>query len=78
MFRMGAVGPMLGQAMFFQRIAAPKGIVHDYAIERYVEESKRLLRILNDALRDQDYLCGEYSMIDIATLPWARVSLGQP
>ena len=29
--------PMLGQAMFFQRIAAPKGIVDDYAIERYVK-----------------------------------------
>ena len=61
-----------GQAMFFQRIAAPKGIVDEYAIERYVTESKRLLGVLNDALRDQEYLCGEYSMVDIATFPWAR------
>ena len=72
MFQMSAVGPMLGQAMFFQRIAAPKGIVDDYAIERYVEESKRLLGVLNDALRDNTYLCGKYSMVDIATFPWAR------
>ena len=72
MFQMSAVGPMLGQAMFFQRIAAPKGIVDEYAIERYVTESKRLLSVLNDALRDQEYLCGEYSMVDIATFPWAR------
>ncbi|MCY4387072.1 MAG: glutathione S-transferase family protein [Desulfurellaceae bacterium] len=72
MFQMSAVGPMLGQAMFFQRIAAPKGIVDEYAIERYVTESKRLLGVLNDALRDQEYLCGEYSMVDIATFPWAR------
>ena len=72
MFQMSAVGPMLGQAMFFQRIAAPKGIVDDYAIERYVTESKRLLGILNEALRDKEYLCGEYSMVDIATFPWAR------
>lgn len=72
MFQMSAVGPLLGQAMFFQRIAAPKGIVDEYAIERYVTESKRLLGVLNEALRDQEYLCGEYSMVDIATFPWAR------
>ncbi len=72
MFQMSAVGPMLGQAMFFQRIAAPKGIVDEYAIERYVTESKRLLGVLNDGLRDQEYLCGAYSMVDIATFPWAR------
>ncbi|MEM7541902.1 MAG: glutathione S-transferase N-terminal domain-containing protein [Pseudomonadota bacterium] len=72
MFQMSAVGPMMGQAMFFQRIAAPKGIVDDYAIERYVTESRRLLEILNERLAGQQYLCGEYSMVDIATFPWAR------
>ena len=72
MFQMSAIGPMLGQAMFFQRIAAPKGIVDEYAIERYVTESKRLLGVLNEALRDKEYLCGAYSMVDIATFPWAR------
>ena len=72
MFQMSAIGPMLGQAMFFQRIAAPKGIVDEYAIERYVTESKRLLDVLNEALRDQEYFCGAYSMVDIATFPWAR------
>ena len=72
MFQMSAVGPMLGQAMFFQRIAAPKGIVVDYAIKRYVNESRRLLCIVNDRLADRDYLCGTYSMADIAMFTWAR------
>lgn len=72
MFQMSAVGPMLGQAMFFQRIAAPKGIVDQYAIDRYVKESKRLLNVLDEALVPASYLCGEYSMVDIATFPWAR------
>ena len=72
MFQMSAVGPMLGQAMFFQRIAAPKGIVDQYAIDRYVKESKRLLNVLDEALVPASYLCGEYSMVDIATFPWVR------
>ncbi len=72
MFQMSAVGPMMGQAMFFQRIAAPKGIVDEYAIRRYIDESSRLLGILDERLATRDYLCGEYSIVDIATFPWAR------
>ena len=72
MFQMSAVGPMMGQAMFFQRIAAPKGIVDEYAISRYVGESRRLLAIVNERLSGRDYLCGDYSIADIAMFPWAR------
>jgi len=72
MFQMSAVGPMMGQAMFFQRIAMPKGIVDEYAIERYVKESRRLLSVVNDRLVGRDYLCGDYSIADIAMFPWAR------
>ena len=72
MFQMSGVGPMMGQAMFFQRIAAPKGIVDEYAISRYVEESRRLLSIVNERLSGRDYLCGDYSIADIAMFPWAR------
>ena len=38
MFQMGGVGPMMGQAMYFQRIAAPNGHNEPFAIERYVNE----------------------------------------
>ena len=72
MFQMSAVGPMMGQAMFFQRIAAPKGIVDEYATKRYVDESRRLLTIANERLSERDYLCGDYSIADIAMFPWAR------
>ena len=74
---MSAVGPMMGQAMFFQRIAAPKGIVDEYAIERYVNASIRLLKVLDGRLAERNYLCGEYSIVDIATFPWARAPLGK-
>ena len=72
MFQMSAVGPMMGQAMFFQRIAAPKGIVDDYAIGRYVKESRRLLEIIDYRLSDREYICDEFSIADIAIFPWAR------
>jgi GST-like protein len=72
MFQMSGVGPMMGQAMFFQRIAAPKGIVDEYATKRYVEESRRLLSIVNERLSGRDYLCGDYSIADIAMFPWER------
>ena len=73
MFQMSGIGPMMGQAMFFQRIAAPQGIEDQYAIERYVAESRRLLEVLDQQLRGKTYLLGEdFTIVDIATYPWAR------
>ncbi|MEO1091231.1 MAG: glutathione binding-like protein [Pseudomonadota bacterium] len=73
MFQMGGVGPMLGQAMYFQRIAAPNGHEEPFSIRRYVDESRRLLEVLNARLAGRTYLVGEtFSIADIATYPWAR------
>ncbi|MEM1025000.1 MAG: glutathione S-transferase N-terminal domain-containing protein [Myxococcota bacterium] len=73
MFQVGGVGPMMGQAMYFQRIAAPNGHELPFAIERYVKESRRLLEVLDRRLRDREWLAGtSFSVADIATYPWAR------
>lgn len=73
MFQMGGVGPMMGQAMYFQRIAAKQGHEDEFAIKRYVEESRRLMEVLNSRLEGRDYLVGDaYSIADMATYPWAR------
>ncbi|MEO1038542.1 MAG: glutathione binding-like protein [Pseudomonadota bacterium] len=73
MFQMAGVGPMMGQAMYFQRIAAPNGKDNPEAVERYVNESRRLLEVLNERLAGREWLAGEaYSIADIATYPWAR------
>ncbi len=73
MFQMGGVGPMMGQAMYFQRIAAPAGHQDDFAIRRYVDESRRLLEVLDNRLAQSEYLVGnDYSIADMATYPWAR------
>ncbi|MEL6977825.1 MAG: glutathione binding-like protein [Pseudomonadota bacterium] len=73
MFQMGGVGPMMGQAMYFQRIAAPNGQEEPFSIKRYVDESRRLLEVLNTRLEGRDWLAADsYTIADMATYPWAR------
>jgi GST-like protein len=44
-----------------------------YAIERYQNETRRLLKVLDQRLAGRDYLCGEYSIADMACFPWIRI-----
>jgi glutathione S-transferase len=69
MFQKGGVGPMMGQANVFHRYLPEKIPV---AIERYQNESKRLLTVLDTRLKDNEYLAGDYSIADIANWAWAR------
>jgi GST-like protein len=73
MFQMGGIGPMMGQAMYFQRIAAPNGNEEPFAIARYVHETRRLLEVLDTWLEGRDWLAGEeYTIAYMATYPWTR------
>ena len=73
MFQVGGVGRMMGQAMYFQRIAAPQGHTDDFAIERYVAESRRLLEVIDGLLAGRSWFVGEQMTIaDVAMYPWAR------
>ena len=73
MFQMSGLGPMMGQAMYFKRIAAPKGHHDPFAIERYVNESRRLLEILDKQLAGKPYILGQnYTIVDMAFYPYAR------
>lgn len=69
MFQMGGVGPMMGQANVFFRYFPEK---IPAAIERYQNETRRLLGVLDERLRDNEYLAGDYSIADIANWCWAR------
>ncbi len=70
-------GPMLGQAAHFVSHAAQRGIDAPYATERYRQEARRLYGVLEGQLGSQHYLCGEFSIADIAAFPWVRVAKGQ-
>ncbi len=67
MFQMAGVGPMLGQANHFASQAPDK---IPYAIQRYFDESLRLMGVLDKRLAAHDYLATDYSIADMATYPW--------
>ncbi|MDF1630089.1 MAG: glutathione binding-like protein [Alcanivoracaceae bacterium] len=69
MFQMGGLGPMMGQANVFFRYMPEK---IQPAIDRYQNESKRLMSVLDNQLKDHEYLAGDYSIADIANFCWAR------
>ena len=68
MFQMGGIGPMMGQANVFYRYFPEK---IPAAIDRYQHEGRRLLSVLDGQLAGRDYICGDYSIADIAAWPWA-------
>lgn len=69
-FQVGGVGPMFGQFGHFYKYAKEK-CDHPYPLERYTNESKRLLGVLDHFLNDKSYLVGEqYTIADMATVPW--------
>ena len=69
MFQMGGIGPMQGQAHVFFRYAPEK---IEYAINRYQNETFRLYKVLDDQLKENEYLADDFSIADIATWPWVR------
>ena len=69
MFQMGGIGPMFGQLGFFNKFAG-KAYEDKRPRDRYVAESRRLLQVVDDRLKDRDWLMDEYTIADIATFPW--------
>ena len=75
MFQMGGIGPMFGQVGFFNKFAG-KAYEDKRPLQRYVDEARRLLGVLDRRLHGRDWIMGEYGIADIATLPWVRNQIG--
>lgn len=69
MFQMGGLGPMFGQVGYFHHFAG-KEIDDKRPRDRYVNESKRILGVLDRQLEGRDWIVGDYSIADIAVFPW--------
>ena len=68
---MGGVGPMFGQLGFFYAFGG-KDIEDPRPRERYINEAIRLLNVIEQQLESQQWLCGDYSIADIAIAPWLQ------
>ncbi len=69
MFQMGGVGPMFGQLGFFYKFAGAK-MEDPTARDRYINEAKRLLNVLEQRLEGRDWIMDAYSIADMAIAPW--------
>jgi GST-like protein len=70
MFQMGGVGPMLGQAHHFLAYAPEK---IPYAMQRYSKEANRLYGVIDRRLAESKFIaCNEYTIADMAIMPWLR------
>jgi GSH-dependent disulfide-bond oxidoreductase len=71
-FQMSAIGPMFGQVGFFHKFAG-REFEDKRPLQRYVNESKRLLGVLDKRLDGRQWIMGDdYSIADIASLGWVR------
>ena len=69
MFQMSALGPMQGQANVFLDIWMKKYRLLYLVIKTSVEGYE----VLDKQLQDNKWICGEYSIADIATWPWIKI-----
>lgn len=75
-FQMASVGPMFGQLGFFHKFAG-REIEDKRPLERYRNESKRLLGVLENRLEGRDWIMGaDYTIADISLLGWVRNLIG--
>ena len=76
MFQMGGIGPMFGQLGFFHKFAG-KDYEDKRPRDRYVAESRRLLKVLEQRLDGRAWIMGdEYTIADISLLGWVRNLIG--
>ena len=67
------VGPVFGNKLSYTRYMddVPEG-QKEHPLQRFGNEARRLVGVLNTRLGGRDYVCDAFSMADIALYPWIR------
>jgi GST-like protein len=67
-WQVGNLGPVAGENHHFNMYAQEK---LPYAIARFLRETARLYEVLDERLREREFICGtEYTIADMASYPW--------
>jgi len=65
-WQVGGPGPMIGQLVAFERKEPPD----DEDVKKFMDEVKRLVGVLDGRLAEREWICGAYSIADMACYPW--------
>ena len=75
-FQMAAIGPMFGQVGFFHKFAG-RAYEDKRPLQRYRDESRRLLEVMDARLAGRQWIMGDfYSIADISMMGWVRNLIG--
>lgn len=75
-FQMAFIGPMFGQVGYFHKFAG-REIADKRPLERYRDEAKRLLGVMEARLEGREWIMGDdYTIADISMLGWVRNLIG--
>jgi len=75
-FQMAAIGPMFGQLGFFHKFAG-KDYEDKRPRDRYRDETKRLLGVLDTRLQGREWIMGdEFTIADVSMLGWVNALTG--
>ena len=68
-WQVGHLGPMAGQAHYFREQSEIKDT---HASERFTREMHRLYSVMDTRLQQTEFMCGDYSIVDMACWPWVK------
>jgi len=75
-FQMAGIGPIFGQVGFFYKFAG-KDIEDKRPLNRFVNETKRVLGVMDAHLAGKQWFMGdEYTIADISMFGWVRAVVG--
>jgi GSH-dependent disulfide-bond oxidoreductase len=82
MFEAANMGPTMGELYHYMLRASDE--LEEVHLQRYKDKVAQFCAILESQLHGREYLCGEYSIADVALYPWygvledmAEVNLGE-
>ncbi|MDQ0740481.1 GST-like protein [Pseudomonas sp. W4I3] len=69
-WQVSSLGPMAGQNYHFHHQAPQPDT---YSATRYLNQTRTLFQVFEQAIAEHPFICGEFSIADMAIYPWLRL-----